>query len=59
MAKKIKWDETGKRLYETGVEQGVLYVQDETGNYPKGVPWNGFCNRKPIRCRSNTFICKR
>lgn len=38
---KIKWDETGKRLYETGVEQGVLYVQDETGNYPKGVPWNG------------------
>ena len=38
---KIKWDETGKRLYETGVEQGVLYVQDETGNYPNGVPWNG------------------
>ena len=38
---KIKWDETGKRLYETGVEQGVLYPQDETGNYPKGVAWNG------------------
>ena len=38
---KIIWDETGKRFYETGVKQGVLYPQDETGNYPKGVPWNG------------------
>jgi hypothetical protein len=38
---KIKWDESGKRLYETGVKQGVLYVQDATGAYPKGVAWNG------------------
>lgn len=37
---KIVWDETGKRLYETGVKQGVLYVQ-ENGKYPKGVAWNG------------------
>ena len=22
---KIKWDETGKRYYETGVDHGVLY----------------------------------
>lgn len=37
---KIVWDETGKRFYETGVKQGVLYVQAE-GAYPKGVAWNG------------------
>lgn len=38
---KIIWDENGKRLYETGVSQGVLYVQNEEGNYPEGVAWNG------------------
>ena len=37
---KIIWDETGKRLYETGVKQGVLYPQFG-GTYPKGVAWNG------------------
>ena len=37
---KIVWDKTGERLYETGVKQGVLYVQ-EGGVYPKGVAWNG------------------
>lgn len=38
---KIVWDQTGERLYETGVKQGVLYVQDSGGTYPKGVAWNG------------------
>ena len=38
---KLVWDETGKRLYETGVKNGVLYPQDATGAYPKGVAWNG------------------
>ena len=38
---KILWDEIGKRLYETGVDRGVLYLQDEKGTYPKGVAWNG------------------
>ena len=37
---KIEWDKTGERLYETGVKNGVLYVQ-EGGVYPKGVAWNG------------------
>ena len=41
MANKIVWDESGKRLYETGVKNGVLYLQDETGAYNKGVAWNG------------------
>ena len=38
---KIVWDQTGERLYETGVKRGVLYVQDSGGTYPKGVAWNG------------------
>lgn len=38
---KIVWDKTGERLYETGVKQGVLYVQGEGGTYVGGVPWNG------------------
>lgn len=38
---KIVWDKTGERYYETGVKNGVLYVQDSSGNYPKGVAWNG------------------
>lgn len=37
---RIVWDKTGERLYETGVEKGVLYPFAE-GAYAKGVPWNG------------------
>ena len=37
---KIEWDKTGERLYETGVKNGVLYVQ-EGGTYQNGVAWNG------------------
>ena len=38
---KIKWDETGEKIYETGVKNGVLYLPNETGQYVKGVAWNG------------------
>ena len=38
---KLIWDKTGERLYETGIKQGVLYVQDASGTYPTGVAWNG------------------
>ena len=37
---KIKWDQEGKRLYETGVSNGVLYVYSD-GSYQNGVAWNG------------------
>ena len=36
----LKWDQTGERLYETGVKKGVLYNMTN-GTYPKGVAWNG------------------
>lgn len=38
---KLIWDKTGERFYETGVNKGVLYIQDENGAYPNGVAWNG------------------
>lgn len=38
---KIVWDKTGDHLYETGVKQGVLYPQETSGAYSKGVAWNG------------------
>lgn len=38
---KLKWDEVGKRLYETGTEKGVLFPQDKDGEYGEGIAWNG------------------
>ena len=38
---KLIWDNTGERLYETGVKNGVLYLCDENGAYSNGVAWNG------------------
>ena len=36
----ITWDDAGNRLYETGVDHGVLYLLT-SGNYTGGVAWNG------------------
>lgn len=39
---KLTWDDTGKRLYETGVDRGVLYTLGaSTNTYDSGVAWNG------------------
>lgn len=38
---KLTWDDSGKRLYETGTKQGVLYPMGEAGTYETGVAWNG------------------
>lgn len=38
---KLKWDQVGERLYETGVDRGVLYVPDTNGVYNTGFAWNG------------------
>lgn len=38
---KLVWDQAGEKLYETGVKNGVLYLQDAKGAYPQGVAWNG------------------
>ena len=38
---KLTWDKTGERLYETGVDRGVLYPIQTGNEYSKGVAWNG------------------
>jgi len=52
---KLTWDETGARLYETGVRMGVLYPQAADGNYPKGIAWNGLTavNENPSGAEAN------
>ena len=35
----LVWDEVGKRIFQTGVDRGVLYLHDGTV-----VPWNGLIN---------------
>lgn len=51
---KLKWDQTGQRLYETGVDHGVLYVMGTEG-YGKGVAWNGLISvsENPTGAESN------
>ena len=38
---RLKWDQTGDKYFETGTKNGVLFVQDNTGTYQTGIPWNG------------------
>ena len=39
---RVKWDEVGERLYETGVKMGMLYNFDNDAKaYNSGVAWNG------------------
>lgn len=37
----LTWDAVGNREYETGVDHGVLYVPDGSGDYNNGYAWNG------------------
>lgn len=43
----LEWDKTGERLFETGVDHGVLYVskdvvgENDNSKYQNGVVWNG------------------
>jgi len=38
---RLQWDKTGEHFYETGIRNGVLYVQNANGTYANGVAWNG------------------
>lgn len=55
MAQLIKWDEVGKKFYETGIDRGVLYPQSANGTYPVGVAWNGLISvtQSPSGAESN------
>jgi DNA-binding protein YbaB len=37
----LTWDQVGEKLYETGVDHGVLYIPDAAGVYNTGFAWNG------------------
>lgn len=51
---KLEWDKTGGRLYETGIDQGVLYPY-ASGNPGTGVAWNGLTSvtESPSGAESN------
>lgn len=52
---KLTWDDTGKKIYETGVDRGVLYPITTGTTYGAGVPWNGLTavNESPSGAESN------
>lgn len=52
---KLVWDADSKRLYETGVDHGVLYLKDASGAYTNGVAWNGLTavNESPSGAEAN------
>lgn len=37
----LVWDQTGEKIYETGVDHGVLYIPNALGVYANGYAWNG------------------
>lgn len=37
----IQWHKPGEKIFETGVDHGVLYEPNAQGVYDSGVPWNG------------------
>lgn len=41
---KLTWDGVGERLFETGLDHGVLFPMNTTGAYDNGVAWNGLTN---------------
>ena len=38
---RLKWDRPEERIYETGVDRGVLYILGDGGEYSGGCAWNG------------------
>lgn len=37
----LTWDQVGDKIYEAGVDKGVLYIPNSSGVYNLGVAWNG------------------
>lgn len=38
---RLEWDKTGEKIYETGVQRGVLYPLSDEGMYDSAAVWNG------------------
>jgi hypothetical protein len=54
---KLVWDKTGERLFETGVDRGVVFPMGSNGSYEAGVAWNGLTafNASPSGAEANPF----
>lgn len=54
---KLVWDQVGERLYETGVDHGVLFPMGTGGKYDAGVAWSGLTaiNENPSGGEANPF----
>ena len=52
---KLKWDQVSEKVYETGVDRGVLYIPNNLGVYANGFPWNGLISvsESPSGAESN------
>lgn len=52
---KITWDDVGKKIWETGVDHGVVYTPTAYGVYGGGVAWNGLVSvtEKPTGAEPN------
>lgn len=37
----IQWDKVGERIFEAGIDHGVLYIPNNVGEYNTGFAWNG------------------
>ena len=44
MAILLEWNDSALKFFESGLDRGVLYVRDGSGNYPLGVAWEGLMN---------------
>lgn len=51
----ISWDNVGEKIWETGVDHGVIYTPTAHGVYGGGVAWNGLTavNEKPTGAEAN------
>lgn len=51
----ITWDGTGEKVFEAGVDHGVLYMPNGDGEYDDGVAWNGLITvtESPTGAESN------
>lgn len=53
---KLIWDNVGEKVYETGLDRGVLYLLNaKTNTYDTGVAWNGLSkvSEKPSGAESS------
>lgn len=52
---KIVWDAVSKKIWETGIDHGVIYTPTSYGVYGGGVPWNGLVSvtEKPTGAEAN------